>query len=118
LTAFFALCLALSLGLDAAAIFSPERSRPKVRILLVGVIVLCWIALAFALLSIAGRTASVVGQQRAWGPERVHSAGREAAVLFASLGGPAILATLLGIWALRASKKRPKPKPGHMERFR
>ena len=118
MTAFFALCLALSLGLDAAAILSPERARPRVRIVLVGVLVLCWIALAFALLSIAGRTVSVVAPSRAWGPERMHSAGREAAVLLASLGGPAILATLLGIWALRASRKREKPKPGHMERLR
>ena len=118
MTAFFAFCLALSLGLDAAAIFSPERVRPKVRTMLVAVLVLCWIALVLALFGIAGRTASIVTPPRAWGPERLQSVGREAAVVLASLGGPAFLATLLGVWALRASRKRRKPKPGHMERFR
>jgi uncharacterized membrane protein YqjE len=117
LTAFFAACLALSLGLDAAAIFSSERARPKVRTVLVVVLVLSWIALALALFGIAGRTASIV-TPRAWGPDRLQSAGQGAVVVLASLGGPAFLATLLGIWALRASRKRQKPKPGHMERYR
>jgi uncharacterized membrane protein YqjE len=118
LTAFFAVCLALSLGLDAAAIFSPERTRPKVRTVLVVVLVLSWVALALALFSIAGRTASIVTPPHAWSPDRLQSAGQGAVVVLASLGGPAFLATLLGIWALRASRKRQKPKPGHMERYR
>jgi uncharacterized membrane protein YqjE len=114
LAAFLAVCVALSLGLDAAAIFSPERARPKIRTVLVVVLVLCWIALALALFSIAGRTASIV----TFTGDRLQTASRDAVVVLASLGGPAFLATLLGIWSLRASRKRQKPKPGHMERFR
>jgi O-antigen/teichoic acid export membrane protein len=117
LTAFLAVCVAFSLGLDAAAIFSPDRARPKVRTVLIVVLVLCWVALALALFSIAGRTASIV-TPRALTADRLQTAGRDAVVVLASLGGSVFLATLLGIWSLRASRKRKKPKPGHMERFR
>jgi hypothetical protein len=116
-TALFASCLALSLVLDAFAIFSPERTRGRSRMLLVVVLVLVWVLLGLLLAAIVGRASTVVSSARIWAPERLPATGRDAAVTLASLGGPALLATILGVWALRASRRKRPSRPGRLERW-
>ena len=117
MTALFASCLALSLLLDALAIFSQERTRWRYRTLLVIVIVLVWVLLGLLLAQIVGRASSVVTPAKVWASERLPTTGRDAAVLLASLGGPAALATVLGVWALRASRRKRPARPGRLERW-
>jgi len=52
-----------------------------------------------------------------WAPERLPATGRDAAILLASFGGPAALATVLGVWALRASRRKRPSRPGRLERW-
>jgi hypothetical protein len=117
-TALFSVCIVLSLALDAAVVFSTERTRRRLGVVLVFVLVLTWVFLAVALLQIAWRTESplipAAGVRR---PGLVRSAGREALVVLASFGGPALLATAIGGLALRASRRK-RPRPGHMERLK
>jgi hypothetical protein len=116
-TAFFASCLALSLILDALTIFSQDRTRWRYRALLVVVLVLVWVLLGLLLAQIVGRTSSIVTPAKIWASERLPTTGRDAAVLLASFGGPAVLATVLGVWALRASRRKRPSRPGRLERW-
>jgi hypothetical protein len=117
-TALFSVCIVISLALDAAVLFSPERVRRKIAAALVAILLLTWVFLAVALLQIAWRTESplipAAGIRR---PDLVRSAGHEVLVVLASLGGPALLATFLGGAALRTARRR-RPRPGHMERMK
>jgi hypothetical protein len=117
LTAFFASCLAVSLILDGLTIFSQERTRWRYRALLVVVLVLVWVLLGLLLAQIVGRTSSIVTPAKIWASERLPTTRREAAMLLASFGGPAVLATVLGIWALRASRRKRPSRAGRMERW-
>ena len=105
MTALFSVCIVISLALDAAVVFSPERVRRRLAVVLVGVLLLTWVFLAVALLQIASRTESplipAAGVRR---PDLVRSAGREVLVVLASLGGPALLATFIGGLAVRTSR--------------
>ena len=118
MTALFSVCIVISLALDVAMIFSPERIRRRMAVVLVGVLLLTWVFLAVALLQIASRTESplipAAGVRR---PDLVRSAGREVLVVLASLGGPALLATFLAGLSLRTSRRK-RPRPGHMERMK
>ena len=118
MTTLFSVCIVISLALDAAVVFSPERARRRIAAALVGVLVLTWVFLGVALLQIASRTESppipASGVRR---PDLVQSAGHDVLVVLASLGGPALLATFLGGLALRTSRRR-RPRPGHMERMK
>jgi TRAP-type C4-dicarboxylate transport system permease small subunit len=118
-TVLFSVCLVASLALDGAVVFAPERARRRLRIVLLIVLALAWIFLGAAVAQIASRTVGTLavspsGVRR---PDLVRSAGHEARLVLASLGGPALLATLLGILALRTSRRR-RPRPGHMERLK
>ena len=118
MTALFSVCIVISLALDAAVVFSPERVRRRLAVVLVGVLLLTWVFLAVALLQIASRTESplipAAGVRR---PDLVRSAGREVLVVLASLGGPALLATFIGGLAVRTYRRK-RPRPGHMERMK
>ncbi len=118
MTALFSVCIVISLALDAAVVFSPERVRRKIAVALLAVLLLTWVFLGVALLQIASRTESAlfpVAGIRA--PDLVQSAGHEVLVVLVSLGGPALLATFIGGMALRTSRRR-RPRPGHMERMK
>jgi hypothetical protein len=117
-TILFSVCLAASLALDAAVILAPDHARRRLRWLLAGVLLLTWVFLGLAAREIAARTAStlaVPGVSRK--QDLMHSAGREALLVLGILGGPAAVATLLGVLAIRASRRR-RPRPGHMERMK
>jgi hypothetical protein len=117
-TALFSVCIVISLALDAAVVFSPDRARKRIAPALVAVLLLTWVFLAVALLQIASRTESplipAAGVRR---PDLVKSAGHEVLVVLASFGGPALVATFIGGLALRTSRRR-RPRPGHMERLK
>ncbi len=118
MTALFSIALVISLALDAAVLFSSERKRRRLAVALMAVLALAWVFLAAAVVQIASRTASaLVRTGGARPPDLVAGAGHDALMVLASLGGPAVLATVLGWMAIRASRRR-KPKPGHMERMK
>jgi hypothetical protein len=116
-TTLFSVCIVLSLALDAAVLFTAGRWRQRIAVALVSVLALVWIFLGVALVQIALRLESPIipaaGVQR----PTIAQAGREALVVLASLGGPALLATFLGTLAIRGSRRR-RPRPGYMERIK
>ena len=109
--ALFATFLLVSLLLAGAAAFVGERSRPRLKALLMAALLLAWVTLGVALAQIAARTAStLVTPGGARQPHLIGEAGREALVLLLSLGGPAVAATGLAWLALRTTRPvRQKP---------
>ena len=116
MTALFALCLFVSLGLAAALALAPLRIRGRLKGSLVVALLLAWLSLAMALTQIGARTAStLVTPGAARNPELVESAANEALELLVALGSPALVATGLGLfalWVTRTGKKRPKDGGG------
>ncbi|HXN55961.1 MAG TPA: GNAT family N-acetyltransferase [Myxococcales bacterium] len=113
MTSIFALFLLLSLGFAAAVAFATAQRRRKLKVLLVVSLLLAWVTLGAALSQISARTAStLVAPGAARRPGLVRSAAHEAFTLAGALGGPAILVTTLGVFALRATRKgRPVAQP-------
>jgi len=112
--ALFATFLLLALGLAGAVAFSSERSRRPLKWFLLLALLLAWASLGKALFQIAARTGStLVTPGGARQPHLIEQAGQEALMLLLSLGGPALLATLLAWLSLRATKPgRRRPPPG------
>jgi predicted membrane protein len=105
--AVFATFLLLSLALAGALAFSAPKTRRWLKWVLLLSLALAWVALAFAVKDIVLRTsATLVTPGGARQPHLVDQAAREGVRLFASLGGPALLATLLGWLAVRATRPR------------
>ena len=118
MTTLFSVFLVVSLAIDATIVFTPERLRRRAAIALGVVLALVWISFGVALVQIALRTDNpLVPAAGVRHPRLVQSAGHEALVVLASLGGPALLATFLAILAIRGSRRR-RPRPGHMERLK
>lgn len=110
--ALFATFLLLALGLAGAVAFSSERSRRPLKWCLVLALLFAWVSLGRALFQIAARTGStLVTPGGARQPHLIEQAGREALMLLLSLGGPALLATLLGWLSLRATKPGQRRAP-------
>ena len=110
--ALFATFLLLALGLAGAVAFSSERTRRPLKWLLVFALLLAWISLGMALFHITARTGStLVTPGGARQPHLIEQAGREALMLLLSLGAPALLATVLGWFALRATRPGHRPAP-------
>ena len=110
--ALFATFLLLALCLAGAVAFSSERSRKPLKWLLLLTLLFAWGSLAKALLQITARTGStLVTPGGARQPHLIEQAGGEALMLLLSLGGPALLATLLGWLSLRATKPGRRPAP-------
>jgi hypothetical protein len=103
--ALFATFLCLSLACAGAVAFASPKQRKPFKWALLTALVLSWISLGMAIVDIVARTSSTLmtpGGART--PHLFTGAGREALVLFLSLGGPAFLATVLGLLALRATR--------------
>jgi hypothetical protein len=104
-TALFATLLFLSLALALAVAFSSPKSRPFLKWLLLVTLLACWGALALSVSRIVARTSStLVTPGGARQPHLFGEATREAVTLLLSLGGPALLASLLGLLALKATR--------------
>jgi len=105
--AVFASSLLLSLALAGAIAFSSPRTRGWLKWILLLSLVLAWAALAFAVKDIVLRTsATLVTPKGVHQPRLVEKAAREGATLFVVLGGPAILATVLGWLAIKATRAK------------
>jgi len=95
----------LSLAFAAAVAFSSPRSRPALKWLLLLALLVSWGALGMSVARIVSRTAStLVTPGGARQPHLIDQATREGLTLLLSLGGPALLATLLGLMALKATR--------------
>jgi hypothetical protein len=103
--ALFATFLALSLACAAAVAFaSPTQRRPFKWALLL-TLLFSWICMGVAIAGIVARTSStLVTPGGARQPHLFGGAGREALTLLFSLGGPALVATVLGLLALKATR--------------
>lgn len=111
-TSVFALFLLVSLGLAAAVAFAAAPRRKKLKALLVASLLLAWATLGVALSQISARTAStLVAPGAARRPGLGRSAAHQAFTLLGALGGPALLVTALGFFALRATRGGPGPAP-------
>ncbi len=104
----FASLLLVALVLCGAVAFSNQRLRPRLKWLLLGSLLLVWLSLGFAIAQIVARTSStMVTPGGARQPHLMESAAGEGLTLLASLGGPAVLATILAALALKISRRRP-----------
>ena len=105
MTALFATLIFLALALALAVAFSSPKGRRPLKWLLLLTLFACWGALAMSVARIVSRTsATLVTPGGARQPHLIDQAAREGLTLLASLGGPALLATLLGLLALRATR--------------
>lgn len=110
--ALFATFLLLAVGLAGAVAFSSERGRRPLKWLLLLALLFAWAALGMALVKIAARTgATLVTPGGARQPRLIEQAGHEVLMLLLSLGGPALLATLLGWLSLKATRPGRRPAP-------
>lgn len=112
MTAVFATCLLLAFVLAAAVAFSSEKLRPRLKAGLYAAVVLCWAFLALSILQIVARTGhTLVTPGGARQPHLIGSAAVEGLTLLASLGTPALLATILALLALKATRRPRDPPP-------
>jgi hypothetical protein len=107
LPALLATCLLLAIGFSLAVAFAPPQQRRFCKWLLLMTLFIAWVALAAALAQIVARTGStLVTPGGARQPHLIEQATREGMTLLFSLGGPALLATVVGWLALRASRRK------------
>lgn len=105
--ALFATFLLLSLALAGALAFSTPGVRKVLKWLLLASLLVAWIAVGFAIKDIVLRTSTTLvtpGGPRQ--PHLIDPAAREGVTLLLSHGGPALLATLLGWMAIRATRRK------------
>ncbi len=108
----FAALLLFAYVLCGAVAFSNQRFRPRLKWLLLASILLVWLSLGFSIAQIIARTSStVVTPGGARQPHLMDSAAGEALTLLASLGGPAVLATILAVLALKISRRKQPSVP-------
>jgi len=108
-TALFATFLLISLAMAGAVAFSTPKGRGSLKWLLLLSLLLAWIALGFAVKDIVVRTSTtLVTPGGARQPHLIDQATREGLTLALAMGGPALLATVLALLALRATR----PKAG------
>ena len=104
-SALFAVLLFIALVLAAGAAFAPLAWRRRVRVGLKAALVLVWASLGVALWQIGLRTSlALAAPGSARRPQLISSALSELWSLLLSLGGPAAIVSMLGVWALRSTR--------------
>jgi hypothetical protein len=107
--ALFATFLLLSLALAGIVAFSSGKARGWLKWLLLLSLLVAWVALGFAVKDIVLRTsATLVSPRGVRQPRLIEQAAREGVTLFLALGGPALLASVLGWLAVKATRRRPE----------
>lgn len=107
--ALFATFLLLSLALAGVVAFSSGKVRGWLKWLLLLSLLVAWVALGFAVKDIVLRTsATLVSPRGVRQPRLIEQAAREGVTLFLALGGPALLATVLGWLAVKATRRSPE----------
>ncbi len=110
--ALFATLLLASLALAAAIAFAPQKARSRLKWLLIAALAFAWVAMGIALAQIVSRTATtLVTPGGARQPHLIDQAAREGLMLLASLGLPALIATVLGWLALKATRPGSRQAP-------
>ena len=108
MTALLATVLLFSLALALLTAFAPPGKRRLCRWMLAGTLLVVWLALGAAIFQALTRTATTVvatpGTARP--PRLVEQASREGLTLLYSMGGPALIATVLGLLAIFASRRK------------
>lgn len=105
MTWVFATFLLLSLALAGAVAFSSPKSRTALKWSLIFALLFSWASLASAVAQIMKRTGSTLvtpGGVRQ--PHLIEQATGEGMMLAIVLGGPALLATILGWLSIRATR--------------
>jgi len=103
----FATFLLISLALAGALAFSSQQTRRWLKWVLSLSLLVAWAALGLAVRDIVMRTSTtLVTPGGARQPHLMAPAAREGLMLFISLGAPALLATILGWLAVRATRAR------------
>jgi hypothetical protein len=103
----FATFLLISLALAGALAFSSQQTRRWLKWVLALSLLVAWAALGLAVRDIVMRTSTtLVTPGGARQPHLMAPAAREGLMLFISLGAPALLATILGWLAVRATRAR------------
>ena len=101
----FASFLLFSLIFAGGVAFASEHMRPRLKWLLFLALLGAWLTMGVAVREIVSRTAAtVVTPGGARQPHLIDPATREALMLLFSLGGPVLVATALGVLALRATR--------------
>ncbi|MBS2025138.1 MAG: GNAT family N-acetyltransferase, partial [Deltaproteobacteria bacterium] len=99
----------VALAMSAAVAFASPHLRRRLIWLTLGALLLVWLSLAAALLGIVDRTSdAILTPISARRPQHVESAAEGALTVLLSLGGPALLVTVLGLWAIKSSKLLPQ----------
>ena len=107
--ALFATFLLLSLALAGVVAFSSGKTRGWLKWLLLLSLLVAWVALGFAVKDIVLRTSTtLVSPRGVRQPRLIEQAAREGVTLFLALGGPALLATVLGWLSVKATRRRPE----------
>jgi hypothetical protein len=107
--ALFATFLLLSLALAGAVAFSSGKARGWLKWLLLLSLLVAWVALGFAVKEIVLRTsATLVSPRGVRQPRLIEQAAREGLTLFLAFGGPALLASVLGLLAVKGTRRRPE----------
>jgi len=107
--ALFATFLLLSLALAGAVAFSSGKARGWLKWLLLLSLLVAWVALGFAVKEIVLRTsATLVSPRGVRQPRLIEQAAREGLTLFLAFGGPALLASVLGLMAVKGTRRRPE----------
>jgi hypothetical protein len=105
--ALLATFLLFSIASALAVVFAPPQQRRFCRRVLVGTLLVAWLALGAAMAQIIARTATTLvtpgGARR---PHLMAQAAREGVTLLLSMGGPALFATFIGWLALKASHRK------------
>ena len=103
----FASFLLISLALAGALAFSSQQTRRWLKWVLALSLLVAWAALGLAVRDIVMRTSTtLVTPGGARQPHLMAPAAHEGLMLFISLGAPALLATILGWLAVRATRAR------------
>jgi len=72
-------------------------------------LLVAWVALGFAVKEIVLRTsATLVSPRGVRQPRLIEQAAREGLTLFLAFGGPALLASVLGLLAVKGTRHRPE----------
>jgi hypothetical protein len=104
MTAVLATVLLFSIAMDVAVTFANPKQRPGLRRVLVATLAIAWIALGAAVAQALARTATTIVMPG--GAQKPHFVEREGLTLLLSMGGPLLFATLIGLVALRASRRK------------
>jgi disulfide bond formation protein DsbB len=110
-TALFATFLCLSLVCALLVALASPKQRRLFKYALLTMLLFSWISMALSMMNIVARTSStLVTPGGARQPHLFGGAGREATTVLLSLGLPALIATVVGLLALTATRAKRQPR--------